>query len=79
VYCGYIGGDRDDLGRDVVVNAAGEAFVAGEAQSTKQRFPSWSGRIMTYNGGDRMGLSPKSARLGPRFCSTDMSGESTQT
>jgi hypothetical protein len=52
LYCGYIGGSSDDYGLGIAVNAAGNAYVAGETRSTEGTFPVKAGPDLTYNGGD---------------------------
>jgi uncharacterized protein (TIGR03437 family) len=64
VYCGYVGGNRDDFGRDVAVNVAGEAFIAGDTESTQLTFPVVVGPDLTYNGGDRDGFVSKISATG---------------
>jgi len=51
VYCGYIGGNEDDIGRGIAVDAAGNAYVAGWTRSTEATFPVTVGPDLTYNGG----------------------------
>jgi len=54
-YCGYIGGSNPDIGYDIVVNDAGNAFVVGDTGSTESSvpnaFPVIIGPDLTYNGG----------------------------
>jgi hypothetical protein len=50
VYCGYIGGNGDDQGKDVAVDAAGNAYVTGSTNSTEQTFPVTVGPDVTGNG-----------------------------
>ena len=50
-YCGYIGGDKDDLARAIAVDAAGSAYVAGVAQSTEANFPVSVGPDLSFNTG----------------------------
>ena len=49
VYCGFIGGDRDDIGTGIAVDAAGNAFVAGITHSLN--FPATVGPGLIYHGG----------------------------
>ncbi len=51
VYAGYIGGTSDDRGHSIVVDAAGNAFIAGETSSTQSSFPVAIGPDLTHNGG----------------------------
>lgn len=50
-YCGYIGGDDYDLGRDIAVDNDGIAYVTGNTCSTQSTFPVKDGPDLTYNGG----------------------------
>jgi len=50
VYCGYIGGNMDDLGNGIVVDLAGNAYVTGYTESTQATFPVTVGPDLTYNG-----------------------------
>lgn len=50
-YCGYIGGDEYDLGRDIAVDNDGHAYVTGNTCSTQSTFPVKDGPDLTYNGG----------------------------
>jgi hypothetical protein len=51
-YCGYIGGSAEDNGWDIAVDTAGNAHVAGYANSTEATFPVLVGPDLSYNGGD---------------------------
>ncbi|MBN2492240.1 MAG: SBBP repeat-containing protein [Planctomycetes bacterium] len=51
VYCGYLGGNGNDAGRFVAVDAAGNAYVSGDTQSAESTFPVGVGPDVTYNGG----------------------------
>jgi hypothetical protein len=52
VYAGYIGGSGDDDdGRSIAVDAAGNAYVVGNTDSTGTSFPVTVGPDLTYNGG----------------------------
>jgi len=53
LYCGFIGGSLDDYGRAVALDAAGNAYVAGDAASDETTFPVSVGPDLTYNGGSR--------------------------
>jgi hypothetical protein len=50
VYCGYIGGSRDDFGRGIAVDTAGMAYVAGDTFSDEKTFPTKIGPDLTHNG-----------------------------
>ncbi len=49
-YCGYIGGAGDDGAADVVVDAAGNAYVGGATASDATTFPVKVGPDLTANG-----------------------------
>ena len=52
VYSGYIGGSGDDLGRGIVVDGSGNAYVTGETSTSDGSFPVAGGfPDTTYNGG----------------------------
>ena len=50
VYCGYIGGVKDDTAVDVAVDSSGNAYVVGTAASTEATFPVKSGPFVKYGG-----------------------------
>jgi hypothetical protein len=50
-YCGYIGGVGQELGRGIVVDPAGNAYVSGRTSSTEATFPVITGPDRTFNGG----------------------------
>jgi pimeloyl-ACP methyl ester carboxylesterase len=50
VYAGFLGGSDGDRGDDIVVDAAGNAYVTGETDS--RNFPAVVGPDTSYNGGD---------------------------
>jgi hypothetical protein len=49
-YCGYIGGNSDDIGHGIVVDGIGNAYVAGQTESSETAFPVTVGPDLTYNG-----------------------------
>jgi hypothetical protein len=49
-YCGYIGGSRDDEGRGIDVDAAGNAYVTGTTWSDQTTFPVRVGPDTTFSG-----------------------------
>jgi hypothetical protein len=51
VYCGYIGGDGDDLSNDITVDSTGNAYVTGWTMSTETTFPVIVGPDSSHNGG----------------------------
>ncbi len=51
VYAGYIGGNGDDLGSGIAVDAGGNAYVTGRTNSTAASFPVTGGPDITFNGG----------------------------
>ena len=51
VYAGYIGGNALDVGRAIAVDAAGNAYVAGDTQSDQSTFPVKLGPQLTLQGG----------------------------
>ena len=58
IYCGYIGGGRDDMALDVAVDGDGYAYVTGVTYSdastnTSGKFPATVGPDLTFNGGQR--------------------------
>jgi hypothetical protein len=55
VYAGYIGGADEDVGSDIAVDAAGNAYVTGFTLSSEVTFPVSAGPDLTYNGGGNMG------------------------
>jgi len=51
LYCGYIGGDEDDVAHAVAVDSQGCAYVTGTARSLEGTFPVAVGPDLTFNGG----------------------------
>ena len=49
-YCGYIGGAGDDHGYGIAVDLAGNAYVAGDTDSSQNSFPVSAGPDLTING-----------------------------
>ena len=52
VYCGYIGGGDSDFGRGIAVDSLGNAYIAGNTDSTESTFPVIFGPDLTYHGGN---------------------------
>jgi Ca2+-binding RTX toxin-like protein len=50
-YAGYIGGAGTDIARDITIDAAGNAYIAGVTSSLQGTFPAKGGPDATYNGG----------------------------
>jgi hypothetical protein len=50
-YAGYIGGANNDFGLGIAVDASGNAYVAGQTQSSETSFPVRIGPDLSYNGG----------------------------
>ncbi len=48
VYCGYIGGNGNDYGRRIAVDALGSAYVTGRTESDESSFPVRVGPDLTY-------------------------------
>ena len=59
LYAGYIGGDDDEGGRDVSVDANGNAYVAGTTSTVDSTFPAKIGPQLTYGGGNHDGFVAK--------------------
>jgi hypothetical protein len=49
-YCGFIGGTHLETAWDLALDAAGNAYVTGEANSTQASFPVTAGPDFTHNG-----------------------------
>ena len=52
IYSGYIGGNDDDAGTGIAVDATGAAYVTGGTGSSEDTFPVVGGPDLTHNGGD---------------------------
>lgn len=52
IYCGFIGGEENDIGFDVAIDDLGNAYVIGATASDENTFPVKNGPDLTYNGGD---------------------------
>jgi hypothetical protein len=52
VYCGFIGGSAREWANGIAVDALGNAYVTGEADSAQNSFPVKVGSDLTYNGGN---------------------------
>jgi hypothetical protein len=52
VYAGYVGGNLEDKGRSIAVDAHGNAYLAGSTRSKEASFPVLLGPDLTHNGGE---------------------------
>ena len=59
VYCGYIGGANFDSAIGIAVDSSGNAYVAGETNTTEASFPVIGGPDLTFNGGGSDGFVAK--------------------
>lgn len=50
VYCGYIGGSRNDYCIDIAVDDQGNVYVTGDTNSQEDSFPVYVGPDITFNG-----------------------------
>ena len=62
-YCGYIGGDHEDEGRAIAIDAIGNIYAAGFTYSSESTFPKKVGPDLTYNGGSNDAFVAKVMRL----------------
>ncbi len=69
-YCGYIGGSDMDLGHDIAVDGAGNAYVTGHTGSNEATFPVINGPDLTYNGdfNDAFVAKVNAAGTGLEYC-----------
>lgn len=66
-YATFVGGDGDDFGKGMAVDAAGNAYLSGYTGSTEASMPVTVGPDLTYNGGDLDALVAKVAADGRSF------------
>jgi hypothetical protein len=52
VYCGYIGGEGDDIGTDIALDSSCSVYVAGSTASSEATFPEVVGPDLIHNGLD---------------------------
>ncbi len=52
-YCGYIGGSGEDIGNDIAVDPAGNAYIAGDTESPYSTFPDVVGPVTEYYAGEQ--------------------------
>lgn len=50
VYCGFLGGKKDDVGQGIAVDARGNAYVTGHTESAEDSFPIKVGPDLTLGG-----------------------------
>jgi len=50
VYCGYIGGPREDYSSSIAVDSLGNAYIAGYTFSNETNFPVFIGPDLKFNG-----------------------------
>jgi len=49
VYCGYIGGASNDVGKGIAIDSGGNVYITGSTQSTEATFPVTVGPDLTFN------------------------------
>ena len=52
VYCGYVGGAKDDKGFDIAIDNNHNAYITGSTDSGAKSFPVTAGPDLEFNGGD---------------------------
>jgi len=69
IYCGYIGGSSGEAGRDIAVDALGNAYITGYTDSSQTTFPDTVGPDLTHNGSsDAFVAKVKSDGTGLDYC-----------
>jgi hypothetical protein len=51
LYCGFVGGEYEDRGYGIAVDASGNAYITGRTYSPETSFPVLSGPDLSHNGG----------------------------
>jgi Ca2+-binding RTX toxin-like protein len=51
IYAGYLGGDGEDIGNGIAIDAAGNAYITGQTDSPQASFPETVGPFLTFSGG----------------------------
>ncbi len=51
IYCGYVGGEGEDVATAISVDSSGFAYITGYTGSTEKTFPVTFGPDLDYNGG----------------------------
>jgi len=52
VYCGYIGGQGNDMGYGIALDGSRNVYITGDTYSTSTKFPLTVGPDLTFNGGN---------------------------